>query len=183
MRAILPLIFLLAACAPTRDGGGTSDPPPDDTLPLISFGWSFGECWGECRGTLWVEPNGEVSFESRGWDEQIFTVTTGIAHDSTLESIGAAYDALDRPSLQATYGCPDCADGGAEWARFDDDIDPEETTWEWGDPPAPLVDLRAALRTLADALQTCSDGAGYDQETCEISGDNEVDPEPVPPPG
>ncbi len=179
MRYLLPLLFLLAACAPTRETTGTPDPPPEDDRPQINFGWSFGMCGGECLGELIVATDGAVSLETRGWGNEVFTTVTGTAHADTLEALGAAYDALDRTALQTTYGCPDCADGGAEYARFVDSINPPESTWEYGNPPAELQAIRDVLRPLTDAVWACEDGQGFDLDECLSA--NGTDPEPPPP--
>ena len=184
MRRILPLILLLAACAPTRETGGPSGPDPGPDLPQINYGWSYGECWGESRGELIVSADSAISFEIRGWENETYLTVTGTAHDATMDAIEAAYDALDRRSLDSVYGCPDCNDGGAEYVLFLDDIDPPQSDWEAGSAPAELQAISDALRALADAMHSCRDGEGYDEESCLASfvdGDD-TEPEPVPPP-
>lgn len=187
MRYVLPLFLLLVACAPTRQTGSSPAPPIGSDLPQISFGWSFGECWGECRGELIVSPEGAVSYETSGWENESYLWVTGAAHDGTMDAIEAAYDALDRAGLESVYGCPDCADGGMEYVRFLDAIEPPGSDWEWSSPPSELQDLWDALRPLADAMRSCDDGNGYDQDSCDASfvdGDGEdTEPEPSPPPG
>jgi hypothetical protein len=183
MRRILPLFFLLAACAPTRDGGGGDPPPPDSDRPGLGFGWSFGMCGGECLSDLVLAPDGAVTLETSGWGGELYTVVTGTAQEATEEAVDAAWEALDREALQQTYGCPDCADGGAEYASFDDGLAPARSTWEWGNPPPELQALWDVLHPLLEAMRACDDGDGYDQDECLMTdGDDSTDPDPGPPP-
>ncbi len=183
---LFPLFLLLAACAPTRETGTNPGTPPGPDRPEIAFGWSFGECWGECQGELIVSSDGAVSYETSGWENEVYLWVTGTAHDATLDALEAAYDATDRDGLESVYGCPDCADGGREYLRFLDDLDPAGSDWEWGGPPIALEDLWDVLRPLADAMRACNDGEGYDQDRCDaafVDGDGEdTDPDPSPPP-
>lgn len=186
MRILIPLLLLLTACAPTRSSGDDDDSPPDTVnLPDLRYGWSFGKCWGECRGDLYVSPDGDLAFQTTGWENETYLDITGTIHGGSLDAIDEAYAALDREALEAQYGCPDCADGGAEHIYFFDDLDPPSSVFEWGSPPPELADLQGLLRELALAMQSCDDGDGFDLIECggsSIDGDDETDPDPGPPP-
>jgi hypothetical protein len=63
-------------------------------------------------------------------------------------------DKIDFKELQATYGCPDCADGGAESITYQNGAVSKTVVFEFGNPPdelRPLADtLRAIRRTMLD---------------------------------
>lgn len=53
--------------------------------------------------------------------------------------------------LDSIYGCPDCADGGAEWIEIQDDQQIKKVTFEYGDTLAPIENLMLELRDLREA--------------------------------
>ena len=50
--------------------------------------------------------------------------------------------------LQDTYGCPDCADGGAEWVEVETATLKKKVTFEHNKPPAELEAVVTELRAL-----------------------------------
>jgi hypothetical protein len=57
--------------------------------------------------------------------------------------------------LQETYGCPDCADGGASFLALLRDSDSHRSEYEYGNPPAELAAIDAFLKEVMDALGQC----------------------------
>ena len=127
MRTLLPLLFLLAACAPTRSTPGGGDPPPDDGdgLPQLNFGWSFGMCGGECVGECSANHDLCARFGLYGaycledaercwWLADASTPARGATCNSLCERIGLRCDPdVGFPDgysgvLERCYGSPGC---------------------------------------------------------------------------
>jgi hypothetical protein len=49
--------------------------------------------------------------------------------------------------LEGVHGCPDCADGGAEWIQVET-ADPMRVTFEYGVDLDGIEDLQAEIREL-----------------------------------
>lgn len=81
----------------------------------VSYGTSFGECVGYCRNEITLQ-SGSLVLVSSGW----FDTIPEIKHSYNLDnsewiSIKNKIETSSFFKLKSTYGCPDCADGGAEW--------------------------------------------------------------------
>ena len=59
--------------------------------------------------------------------------------------------------MQETIGCPDCADGGAEWLElgFEDLV--KRVTFEYGNEPGEFENIIPALRELMNGFNDCRD--------------------------
>jgi hypothetical protein len=126
-----------------------------DPVTLYSVASFFGECVGACQHTVTFDDG--VSLTIEGWS------TTGAlaTQSGTLTSAGDAelrrVDAdLVAATLEETYGCPDCADGGGMRLLLGRSASAPEHTWEYGNPPPVLVDVDALFHDLRDALVDCS---------------------------
>lgn len=185
MRHLLVLTVLLAACAPARSTPGGGGQPPSSDLPELASGWYFGECWGECQGRLELAADGSFTFESFGWEGEVYLSVQGSLTDDTEADIAEAWAALDRGSLEAVYGCPDCADGGGEFVELAGGVGPERVDWEFGNPPDELKDLVSWLDVVEQAARQCEEGTGIiTVDVCDggdVDGDNDPDPSPPPP--
>ncbi|MFQ5631222.1 MAG: hypothetical protein ACE5I1_20820 [bacterium] len=102
---------------------------------VVKSGTSFGLCVGYCRTEL--EVNGtEVGFKEFGWDFAGRTVpdrfyTDTISVDVWNDLVGSFdWDAF--AALDSVIGCPDCADGGAEWIEVEYFGRIKKVTFEFG---------------------------------------------------
>jgi len=141
--ALAVLLALSAACAPF-----TTEPRGPASL-VIAGGTSFNMCYGYCRAELVVDST-SLRLVERGWDEQRFPVrerTAELAPEEWrhLRSL-ADLDALRQ--VEGVHGCPDCADGGAEWVEIRTARDSVRATFEYGSTLAPIADLQTELRAL-----------------------------------
>jgi hypothetical protein len=163
------LLSLLMACAPDRSGGDDdTDPGPGpDPFPALAAGWSFGECWGRCNGTLSVTVGGAITYEIPDYERYVVLHAEGQLDDGAMGDLRQLYAAIPREGLQSVYGCPDCADGGAEFISFGDGLAPESVSFEFGDPPSELDALHGVLRGWMDALERCEEADGYALSLCE----------------
>jgi hypothetical protein len=153
------------------------EPPADcaDTVvkPIIaSAGKSFGLCMGECdfdivisdpsAETLISDPSAEtlcnpVTLTVRGWtDAGNARQNTGVLTPlGQAKAVGLAAE-LSGVDLKETYGCPDCADGGASQIALQFNNETIDISYEFMNPPAVLEKADAFTAGLINALDTCS---------------------------
>ena len=115
---------------------------------VVRWGTSFGMCAGYCREDLVVEGT-EVTLTRRGWQTTLPTTTaekpiTQTAWRQLVDNI----DTDTFRSLQDVYGCPDCADGGAEYIEIQTDDFTKRVTFEYGKGPEQLQAALQRLRAL-----------------------------------
>jgi len=55
-------------------------------------------------------------------------------------------------NLDEVLGCPDCADGGAEWLELECDGKEKKVTFEFKSTPSGMEDLLREIRPLRDSL-------------------------------
>lgn len=175
---VAPLALIAAACGDdspstldptttTRAPTTTAAPDPttslETTVPtgpvpeIVGGGSSFGECDGLCVAELRIAGR-EVSLTRRSWDRSEQVVAKGTLSDAARVELDEMERALAGVRLEETYGCPDCADGGAAWI----DLVPVEAatraTYEFGTAPEVLARWEDFRRDVAEALATCATG-------------------------
>jgi hypothetical protein len=126
---------------------------------LAGAGWSFGMCAGYCGADLSVDGAALVqSGHARDPDEQLYE------HHGTLTAEGLArlddaVAALADVTLEDTYGCPDCADGGAAYVVIATGDGVSRHVMEFGNPPEVLVDVYDLSTAVMSALESCEASA------------------------
>ena len=117
---------------------------------VVNYGTSFGMCVGPCRKEMNVVKN-EVIFtvfytEGRGaigGTPKIYNEALDAAlRNSLVKSID--YEAFK--NLNEVIGCPDCADGGAEWVEIIKGDWKHKVTFEFGKAPKEIESLVIILR-------------------------------------
>lgn len=102
----------------------------------INYGTSFGECIGYCMHQVTVKQDSMI-FLCSGWSTQYTPLTfhetlSPAAWDSTRVNLNTK-DFFDLPEI---IGCPDCADGGAEWLEVKlTNGDIHKVTYEYRNEP------------------------------------------------
>ena len=144
----------------TDDDDDDSSADDDDDKPVtLAFegGWSFGHCAGLCWGNAALFSDGALDYVLGSWtDTDSWDLSTTMTASGFTE-LGALIDAVDSSSLDPVYGCPDCADGGAKEMTWHDTVGPATTTaFEFGLPPAVLVDLDTAMTAVMNEASTCT---------------------------
>ena len=128
-------------------GCGATDPAANRaSLPLVS-GTSFGMCGGYCVTELRIDSlSATLTETSQVLDLPARTRTLPL---SLAEWVGlqALVDTATFRSLEGVHGCPDCADGGAEWIQIETNP-PVRVTFEYGAMLDGIEDLQAAIREL-----------------------------------
>ncbi len=106
-----PLIFILflfvSLTACVEDNG--------NLISEIRYGTSFGMCGGYCKHDLTMTQNNSTYYCS-GWTEDVIPITkTEKTNAQIWNSINTDLNINAFFDLPEMNGCPDCADGGAEW--------------------------------------------------------------------
>jgi hypothetical protein len=124
---------------------------------LAGAGTSFGMCAGTCVRDLRVEGAG---LTLRGHEhmlaEPVFTNRGQLTVDGQA-AVDAAVAGIEPDELEAVYGCPDCADGGAAWVRLERADGVSEHVMEFGAPPEALAEVYEVTADLVAALESCRD--------------------------
>jgi hypothetical protein len=123
----------------------------------ISYGTSFGECLGYCNQFMKVYPQ-IATLSQFGWDEsgELPEIQCSLPLEShEFISIRDSVDVGNFFSLDETYGCPDCADGGAEWVEISFDTLKHRVTFEFLNEPEELTPIVTVLRELMLEFEGC----------------------------
>ncbi|MEE9463826.1 MAG: hypothetical protein V3V53_18460 [Bacteroidales bacterium] len=125
-------------------------------ITLVNYGTSFGECIGYCIQDMDVNPT-LATLERFGWFDTIETQTCSLnMDDNHWEQIITGIDVEIFIGLPETFGCPDCADGGAEWVEIElQNGEKHRVTFEYHNEPSELLSPVAKLRELLEALIPC----------------------------
>lgn len=110
--------------------------PFSDEIKQINSGQSFGMCMGKCYNELLITDNKlvlkQIERKERGGE----TVTHEFTENNSLTAVKPSLLTISKSdflSLEDQYGCPDCADGGAEWLEIEfNDGKTKKVTFEYG---------------------------------------------------
>jgi len=103
---------------------------------VFRSGTSFGMCLGPCRQeTTWTADR--MVFEvftssGRGGANPIRSEFSEQTAQSFWREAVGLFQASQWTSLEPVQGCPDCADGGAEWIEWSDGSKTHRVTFEYG---------------------------------------------------
>jgi hypothetical protein len=132
----------------------------DETEPgkvtYLSYGTSFGECLGYCIREVVV--GGNIVFTKRGWSTGELLPDSSCSYTFIRDPLPDYLDDIDLSAfleMEETIGCPDCADGGAEWLElgFEDLV--KRVTFEYGNEPEEFADIIPDLRKLMEGFNDC----------------------------
>ncbi len=147
------ILFLILSTISILSCDQKNAQPLSGNLILVS-GQSFGFCIGPCYQTMSVDlASGDVIFlvkntELKGnqGDPKEETFKDKLS-DSELLEIKNAYLKSNFAQLDEVYGCPDCADGGAEWIEAIEKDSGKKVTFEYGNSVKGMENLIILLRT------------------------------------
>jgi len=125
--------------------------PVNDSIVRLKSGQSFGMCMGKCYNELIVENNSvtlkQIELKERGGNKETIQHRDNTHLNRIIAELG------DFPKekflkLDEQYGCPDCADGGAEWleVQFTDGTS-HHVKFEYGSAPEGFEEIISSLRT------------------------------------
>ncbi|MCF8380132.1 MAG: hypothetical protein K9H49_11175 [Bacteroidales bacterium] len=128
----------------------------EEQVEYLSYGTSYGECIGYCVKEVRV--GGNIVYTKSGWDVE------GELPDSTciltfimdpLPAYVERVNLADFKKLDDVIGCPDCADGGAEWLELSIDGEVKRVTFEYMNEPNQLKLIIEDLRKLMQGFEGC----------------------------
>ncbi|WP_421873196.1 hypothetical protein [Marinoscillum sp.] len=97
----------------------------------IEYGTSFGECVGYCVTEAYIQET-EMKVLRKTWNSQ----NADLSFERTLtpsewQQLNDGIDVDRFADLPETIGCPDCADGGAEWLELTVNGERKRVTFEY----------------------------------------------------
>jgi hypothetical protein len=121
----------------------------------INYGTSFGECIGYCKRQLTLKVD-SATYNCSSWDVSILPIKYKMSLSAQAwDSIRTALNVKSFFGLQEVIGCPDCADGGAEWLQIKmNNGDVHKVTFEYRSEPQVLKTQIENCRTLLEK-NTC----------------------------
>ena len=158
---VLSLTMLaLSSCAAAPQSGPEPSPsatasssPSVVTLQEIAYGKSFGFCVGYCEHHLSITAERmrleHTSRDPKAYPEKVIEKPTPA---ETWQKLNRLASLKTLQELPERVGCPDCADGGAEWIELQQDEISKRVPFE---PPAGLpqqAELLEELRKLYGEL-------------------------------
>ena len=127
------------------------------TINYIGYGTSFGECLGYCNQQMKVYPQA-ATFRKNGWDQSGALPEAQCSLPLETYEFITIRDSVNLGeffALEETYGCPDCADGGAEWVEISFDTLVHRVVFEYQNEPEELTPVVSALRDLMVRFEDC----------------------------
>lgn len=125
----------------------------DEEVPSIKYGTSFGFCVGYCLTDLEVSTD-RLYYVNYGHDNSVSPETkTMIYTQKKYLDILSLVDQEKFLALDPVIGCPDCADGGAEWIEMTIGNRTKKVTFEYGKEIEGIEDLTLKLREIVSELK------------------------------
>ena len=122
---------------------------------LLAGGWSFGECLGACKTDLSIDDQ-SVAVAVTGWDGTSYHTGAGSLTAAGQSAVAEVGQALAWAQLDPTYGCPDCADGGASYVTLKRMGVESTHAYEYHHAPEVLAAADALIAAVIDALLSCT---------------------------
>ena len=148
---IFSLITLFFFCSACSDELGS-----DGEIVEVRYGTAFGECIGYCLQNLTIDES-SIAYTKSGWVDSIRAVTC--SEDLSVDVWRSLTNSIDMQGfyeLPETIGCPDCADGGAEWLMIEAASGRiHKVTFEYHGAPATLDNILLFLRQQLEQADNC----------------------------
>lgn len=146
------ILVLVSGCSKLDDSYTCCDPDSDEIVVL--YGTSFGECVGYCKSTLSITEE-KITLTKSGWVDTVQTVIQNKPIETAQwDSLLTLLNIDEVANLPEFIGCPDCADGGAEWIEvLTADVN-HKVTFEYQNEPAELAGYVNLLRGIAAEINT-----------------------------
>lgn len=143
--SVLFSLYLLSGCRKTLN---------DDTLK-ISYGTYFGMCSGFCNQEIRITKD-QIRFNKRknGVEHTLINCNQNLstAHWAQLKG---QINYRKFAALEEVMGCPDCADGGAEWIEIQSGERKHKITFEYGHAPEEVKAYIGKLREIKESFKDC----------------------------
>lgn len=148
MKLLSTLFVLFALFTNCQDEVQSSE------ITKIEFGTSFGMCAGYCTQVLMITEGKISKTITPRLDKNLKEQTCSDSFDD-FDSLIANIDSSEYIALDETIGCPDCADGGAEWIEITTANGSKKVTYEYGNEPNEIKPFIDDLRKYYNQLGEC----------------------------
>lgn len=145
----LILLVLFAGCEKDQNDHFHTD------TEFVRYGTSFGECFGYCKNEIYMNGR-EIDFQKNGWGQNGALPEVSMTQEIDAKYWQAVMRKLDFDSfakLDSVIGCPDCADGGAEWVEIKSGGKSHKVVFEYGRAPEEIAEYIGYLRTYQNAFR------------------------------
>jgi len=119
----------------------------NEEIISVLHGTNFGHCRGYCRKEAVFMENQIEYIESSVDSAKNPVKVENFKNDSSWKKITDKIDWEKFKSLQESYGCPDCADGGSEYIEIKTTNGTKRVTIEFGKNLIELEPLLTELRS------------------------------------
>jgi len=152
MKKILQVILTLALITPifSCKKGNIKN------LNSIAYGSSFGMCAGYCSNSLLISDLKLTFSKSKNGQSADTKTCSKTISEADVSAIKNELNISKISNLPEVIGCPDCADGGAEWISINADGKQYKITYEYGKAPKELEAAVAKLKVLRDGFKDCN---------------------------
>ncbi|MCC6702329.1 MAG: hypothetical protein IT221_12445 [Fluviicola sp.] len=151
MKSILFLaviVLSLGACKNPKNA------TTENTVLSIKHGTSFGHCRGYCTKEKIYTPTSCESIElSRDSEREPARNSLSNFTQAEFNALVATIDFEKWNALEERIGCPDCADGGAEYIEITTTNGTKRVTFEYGANVEPIQALINKLRNHKETLE------------------------------
>jgi hypothetical protein len=124
----------------------------------LNYGTSFGMCVGLCQ-TLYEITEDQIRLTNSTWEWENKPAKTCVSDlsESDFNAISSKLSINEFKKLPAIIGCPDCADGGAEYIELVFlDGSKQRVTFEYMNEPSQLREIVEILRQTTADFKECS---------------------------
>lgn len=151
---ILLLSFIVLIMHSCKSTNGKN---PAFVNAIIAHGTSFGMCNGYCHKELsvtednvsYVQTKRATPAEEKKCEQSL----TAAAYKQIINEV----DLKSFSKMDSVIGCPDCADGGAEWLEITSAGVKKRVTFEYGKAPLQFKNLIEKLNKLKEGIQDCKE--------------------------
>lgn len=154
VRSSMKLLSLFSALFIALFSNCKEEVKPTDIVK-IQYGTSFGMCLGYCTQTITLT-NGLVSKTVTPRNEDSLEEKSCSNSFDGFNALASSIDINAFNQLDEVIGCPDCADGGAEWIGISTSEKTKKVTFEYQNEPEAVADIIQRLRDQYDRLGTCN---------------------------
>lgn len=122
----------------------------------IDYGTSFGMCAGYCVNDISISANKVTFSKKKNGTNTDTKACTKVITETEVKALKGLVKAGDFNKLPEVIGCPDCADGGAEWVALKLDGKFKKVTFEYGKAPDEVKELVIKLREIKESFKDCN---------------------------
>ncbi|MEE1945751.1 hypothetical protein VRU48_11585 [Pedobacter sp. KR3-3] len=126
-----------------------------ENVDSISYGTSFGMCAGYCHNELSISGNKTTMTRQQNGNPTATKKCNSSVSESEVNEIKKLLNTNAVYKLPKVIGCPDCADGGAEWVKIKSNGKEYEIAFEYGHAPEALKVAVDKLKAISETFKDC----------------------------